>query len=427
MKIHWLYYSIIIIVMPHTGFSQKHDLLFYQTKARENNPVVKEIVSLQQINELQRDLNRAQIQKPQIALTSDYLFAPFFSNNGQVISITTNPASDAYGYDVGLSNGGLYAAQLNASVPLFKRGILNVYNQQTENQKQALQNNNSKLFHELDKSVTDQYISIYQAQQQIRYQQGIISLLEGRKAIIGKLVQNGLLPQNEYLLLDIEIKRVQYDIQQLKINLAGAFNQLNNESGITDTTKFQLSIPLLTQTPTVNQYNYLRKYEIDSVTISIQEQLFNTKYKPQLDAFGNTGISAADAARIPHNVGISAGLHLGIALYDGGQRKTFAQQNKLLQENLNLYRNQNSIFMQNNLASIQEQIDLTQRSIPIIDSQLAAQEILLEIIKDKVVTGQISVTDYLIAVQEYATSNQNKIEAQTNLWFLINQYNGLNW
>ena len=420
-------YIGIFSFLVQFAFSQERDLLFYQTKAHENNPVLKENVSLQQINELQLELTQAQIQRPKVFLTSDYLFAPFFFDNDQFISITTNPEENAYGYDVGLTNGGLYSAQLNAAVPLFKRSIVNAYGQQVATQNQALQNNNSLLLHELDKMVTDQYIAIYQWQQQIVYQHGIINKLDERKAIIGALVQKGLLQQNEYLLLEIEVKKRQYDTQQLEINLSEAFNQLNSTCGISDTTKFQLPIPVIQQSPPVKQYFYLRKYEIDSAAISIQEQVFNTKYKPQLDAYGNTGINASDASRIPHNVGISAGLHLEIPLYDGGQKKTIVQQNRILLENLNLYQTQNSVFIQNSLASTQEQIDLTQKSIAMIDSQLSSQELLLGIIKDKVVTGQISVTDFLLAIQEYSTSNQNRIQAQTNLWLLINQYNGYNW
>ena len=55
------------------------------------------------------------------------------------------------------------------------------------------------------------------------------------------------------------------------------------------------------------------------------------------------------------------------------------------------------------------------------------QELLLDIIKDKVVKGQISVMDYVNALQDYAVLQKNKAVAETNLLLYINQYNYYNW
>ncbi len=415
------------IFLIHSAFAQQRDLLFYQTQAHANNPTLKENSNIQLFNNLQNNLTLAQYSKPQVNITTDYLFAPFFNNNGKFIAITTTPDKNAYGYDVGLSNGGLYATQFNASFPLFTGGVIKTYQRQIFIQNQLLQNKNTQLLHDLDKSVSDQYIAVYQLQQQAGYQQKLIALVQDRQQIVEALVLKALMQQSDYLLLEIELKQRQYDVEQLKIYIAAAFNQLNNFCGISDTTVFELQTPSILQTQQSAQFTYKLKFELDSTNIISQQQVFNTKYKPQLVAFGNTGINAIDAANIPHNIGVSAGLHLVIPLYDGGQKKTVVQQNKLLLDNLQLYQNQNSIIVENNLASLQQQITLTQQSVTLINSQLSSQETLLLILKDKVVTGQISVTDYLNALKDFATNNQNRILSQTNLWLLINQYNYINW
>src|SRR5436190_688514 len=90
------------------ALAQQRDLLYYQTQAHANNPVLKENDNQQLFNNLQNNITLAQFRKPQLNVTADYLFAPFFSNNGHAMSITTTPDNDAYGYDVNLSNGGLY-------------------------------------------------------------------------------------------------------------------------------------------------------------------------------------------------------------------------------------------------------------------------------------------------------------------------------
>jgi outer membrane protein TolC len=419
-----LFYSFLSLQL---AFAQQRDLQFYQSQAHASNPVLKENNNLQLFNNLQNDLSIAQFRKPQVNISADYLFAPFFNNNGHAISITTNPEKDAYGYDVSLSNGGLYATQLNVSVPLLTGGIAKAYDQQVLSQNQLLQNNNSQLLHDLDKNISDQYIAIYQLQEQESYQQKLIEMLQDRQQIVETLVLKGLMQQSDYLLLDIDKKQRQYEAQQLRINLAAGFNQLNNFCSISDTTIYELTEPVILQTQPTAQFNYKLKFELDSTSIIAKQKIFNTKYKPQLSAFGNTGLNAADAGNIPHNVGLSAGLHLVISLYDGGQKNTTAQQNKILLDNLLLHQDQNSLAVENNLASLQQQITLTQQSVTLINSQLASQETLLLILKDKVVTGQISVTDYLLTLQNYAASNQNKIISQTNLWLLINQYNYINW
>ena len=55
------------------------------------------------------------------------------------------------------------------------------------------------------------------------------------------------------------------------------------------------------------------------------------------------------------------------------------------------------------------------------------QELLLDIIKDKVIKGQVTVMDYINALQEYAVLQKNKALAETNLLLYINQYNYYNW
>ena len=427
MRITIIALILSIILSVQTVFAQQRDLQFYQTLAHLNNSAIKANNNHQVYNTLQNNLTLIQYRKPQILITTDFLFAPFFLNNGQFISITQSPEINAFGYDVGISNGGLYSTQLNASLPLLNGTVINTYQKQLQIQNQILQNDNKVLLHDLDKNISDQYVFIYRLQQQKIYQQKVVAMVKDRIKIAEALVLKGLLQQSDYLLLEIELKQRQFDELQIKLNLSTIFIQLNNFCGISDTTMVEVIAPNIVQSPPSQQQNYKFKFELDSTTILSQEKVFNTKYKPQLVVFGNTGINATAAENIPHNFGISAGLHLVIPLYDGGQKKIFTQQNKLLSNNLQLYRDQNSISVMNNLALLQQQITITQQSIAIINLQLSSQQTLLNILEDKVVNGQISVTDYLNAFRDYASSHQNIIEVQSNLLLLINQYNYISW
>jgi hypothetical protein len=407
--------------------AQQRDLSFYQNTAHQNNSALKENTNLQQYTVLQNDFTLAQYRRPQVNFTADYLFAPFFFNNGQFISISPNPDGKAFGYNAGLTNGGWYAAQLNASVPLLTGKIINTYFNQNSVQNKLLKNENLKLIHELDKNISDQYITAYQIQQEVGYLQKIISVVTDRKKIVDALVQKGLMQQNDFLLLEIEINTRKYDIQQQKIALSNAFTQLNDLSSINDTAIYDLTAPVITQTQRLQQFNYQQKFQLDSLSVISQEEVFNTKYRPQISAYGNTGLNAVEAAYIPHSIGMSAGLHLYIPIYDGHLKKTVEQQNKLLMQNTQQYNLTTAIRIQNNLNNFQVQINLTSQSLSLLNNQLSTQETLLQILQDKVVIGQISVTDYLIAIQNYAETNKNKIQAQAGLLLLINQYNYVNW
>lgn len=424
---YWLPLIVSILFFTHRSSAQQRDLSFYQNTAHQNNPALKENTNLQQYTVLQNDFTLAQFRKPQVNFTADYLFAPYFGNNGQVISITSNPDSKAFGYNAGITNGGWYAAQLNASVPLLTGKIVDKYFNQNSVQNKLLKNENLKLIHELDKNVSDQYIIACQIQQEVGYLQKIISLVADRKKIVEALVQKGLMQQNDFLLLEIEINSRKYDIQQQQIALSNAFTQLNDLCGISDTTIYGLTTPVINQTRQLQQFNYEQKFQLDSLNIIAQQEVFNTKYRPQIAAYGNTGLNAVDAAYIPHSIGMSAGLHLYIPIYDGNLKKTVDQQNKLLMQNTEQYNRVTALRIQNNLNNFQQQINLTSQSLSLLNNQLSTQETLLQILKDKVVIGQISVTDYLIAIQSYAETNKNKIQAQAGLLLLINQYNFINW
>ncbi len=422
-----IFISVLFLKSAVSQVQPQHDLNYYRNEAYAHSPVLKENLNQQQYIQLQNELTLVAIRKPQVYFTADYLFAPYFFNNSSFIAITQTPDSHAFGYDGALSNGGLYAAQLNVSTLLFTGRVIKPYSYQTAAQKGVLQNLNKQAAHELEKNVTDQYIATYQLQQQVFYLEKIIALVQDRKKIVEALVQKALMQQNDYLLLEIEIRQREFDIQQERINLYNAFNQLNNFAGIADTAIIILSAPIIVQSPVLQEFNYQQRYKSDSANITTQKLVFNTKYRPSLAAYGNTGFNSASAAHLPHSFGLSAGLHLNIPIYDGGQKKIVEKQTQLQLDNLKQYRAFTTIQLKNNLASLQKQIELTAQAITLLNAQLSAQETLLQIIKDKVVTGQISVTDYKNALQDYAISNQNKLQAQTNLWLLINQFNYINW
>jgi outer membrane protein TolC len=158
-----------------------------------------------------------------------------------------------------------------------------------------------------------------------------------------------------------------------------------------------------------------------------QENVFNTKYKPQVNLLGTTGINAADIRNVPHNIGLAAGLHVGIPINDGNQRKLYRRQNEVLLTNQRIYFDNTTLLRKNNLRNAKQQIAQWNQTIEMAKEPIQKQEQLLDIIKDKVIKGQVTVMDYINALQEYAVLQKNKALAETNLLLYINQYNYYNW
>ncbi len=424
---HRFYLVVGILFSSFYVNGQANNFEFYLSKALENNPNLKENTNFIKLNLTDKNIALAQFKKPQVNISSQYLFAPYFFNNGRVISITNYPEYNAYGYNSNVTNGGLYSVQLNASIPLLTKNIINPRVDQLSVANLAIQNNRKILEHDLRKNIFEEYVNVYTAQQELKFLKTIDSLIVDRLQIIEKLTLQGLSSQSDFILMKIEQKQIQTNIGQQKIILRSAFSLLTTNCGLIDSVQIELEKPTILKSELKSTPNYQNKYSIDSLKIALDQIVYNTKYKPQLFAFGNTGLNAINLERVQNNMGISAGIQLIIPISDGGQKNLVSSQNKLILENLSEYKKQNDIQFKNNIKLYNDQLDLLTNSILLIRSQISDQETYLNLVKDKLVSGQVSVMDYLISLQNYYSTNKDLITAESNLWLSLNLFNYINW
>ena len=304
-------------------------------------------------------------------------------------------------------------------------GVTVVEGEKQEKHQQATYGN--RMHADLKKNITEQYILAYQYQVQGDYLKKIIEQLETRKPLIAAIIKQGLLQQNDYILLDIQILSSTNDLKQLEFSYNNSIAQLRALTAATDTANFKLDDPQIFLKPQPKEYYYQQKFRLDSLILIADQDVFNGKYKPQVNLLASTGLNATEFTNIPHNVGMSAGFHVAIPIADGKQRKLNDRKSKILLTNLQAYRNNAIILQQNNLRSAKLQIEQWLQTIVLLDEQIHKQELLLEIIKEKVVKGQVTVTDYIIALQDYAVTQKNKAVAQTNVLLYSNLYNYYNW
>ena len=418
---------ILLLVLPVLLQAQSKDVNYFLQEGLKGNPGIAENINLQQFFQIQNEIITAQNKKPQVNFTGDYLFAPFFFNNGRVISITPNPSTKAYGYDANITNGGWYAAQVNVAIPLFNNALIKPLYEQNKIQGDISAYGRKQLELDLKKSIIDQYIITFQFQQQTTYLQKIIDQLETRKPYVTALVKQGLLQQNDYLLLDIQQTTSRNDLLQLQYAYSNGLAILKNLAAISDSTVFNLANPVIVLQPAPAEFYYVQKFRLDSLNLVAQQNVFNIKYKTQVSAIASSGINAVDITNVPHNVGLSAGLHVAVPIYDGKQKKMNERQNNVLLTNLQAYRNNTALLQQNNIRNAKQQIMQWQQTIDLLDQQIKKQELLLDILKDKVIKGQVTVMDYINALQDYIVTEKTRALAETNVLLYNNQYNYYNW
>ena len=426
MKPYIVYLFLLFIVSIH---AQEYNLDYFLVKAKDNAAALKENKNLLKIGEIQNTLITEQNNGFKVDATSEVLFAPFFNSNGKAIEVTTTPSSNAYGYDVGITNGGLYSAQLNITKNLFNKSVTDNLLFQNKLQNDAISLSSEDIWHNLKKNVIDTYILVYQYQLQEDFTKELKSDLEKRLQVVELLVKRGILLESDYLLIKLDIDAKNLELQQILTNLEYTNTQLYNLCGIPVENHKKLEAPLLelSKSNTQEKFFFEKKFENDSLQILAERNVFESQYKPQVSLYGNSGLNATDAANIPHNFGLSAGVKLTIPIYDGNQKKYNALQNELKQENLDFYKENNAIQLQNNLKSLEQQIEALNNNSELTEAQIKQQLNILEIFKGKLAQGQISIIDYLLLIQNYKLTVYTKLQMQTNLWLLYNAYNFTNW
>lgn len=417
-----LFFTVAVSVQ-----AQKATLDYFVSKAKENTPTLLENNNLQKIREIQNNIIIAQNKAWQIDATSEVLAAPYFNNNGRFVDITTTPSPRAFGYDVGITNGGLYSAQLNVTKNLLNQGMVDNLLFQNKIRKDSLALTSQEIGHNLVKNVTDAYIMAYQLQLQSDFTQEILKDLENRLKVVEILVKRAVLMESDYLLLQSDVESKQLELQQVRNNLRTGIEQLYVSSGIPVAPTDSLVRPELAVKGVTSDYFYHRRFENDSLQVVADQQVFENRYRPQLSLYGNAGLNAVALNNIDRRMGLSAGLRLSVPIYDGKQRKYNAQQSLLNEENLEFYRDNAQIQLEDNLKSLDRQLTALTDNMKLMENQLAKQKNIIEIYKGKLVQGQVSIVDYLNVVQTYKQNVQTKLQMQTNRLLLQSQYNFINW
>lgn len=420
-----LKYVLIIVFSSLDLVFGQSNLNYFINKAIDNSPVINNYNNLGLINNLQNQLDEAQNSAFKIYLTGDYLFVPYFNNNGHLV--TTNPSPEAIGYDVGITNGGQYSALINVDKSIFNGGLLDALQKERNIQGKTYENKSKEEKHNLTKQVTDQYLNTYQNLELYNISKKILTNLENQLSITGDLVTKGQAKVQDYMLLKVEMKTQQINLNQIWRDYKDGLSQLYSICGINDTQTVTLDTVSLALSQSPQRSEFLTQYYLDSLNTAAQQKVFETKYLPQVNLFFNTGLNAVEIDHIQRRFGLSAGVNFSLPILDGGQ-KDITRQQSLISEKINKdFKNYayNNIYLQRKNA--ENRINSLKKNLEDYKDQANDYKKLLNISLSQLQQGNLSMVEYLTEIRNYIDFEKNYISAQINYQLEISNYNYWNW
>ena len=349
------------------------------------------------------------------------MFAPYFNNNGKIVS--ANPDPNAIGYDAGITNGGLYSAQINIEKNIFNGRITSALENQTNIQQAQYKYGYELEKRNLQKQITDQYIGAYKSLMFYQLSKEITNNVEEQLKYAGELVKKGFAKSQGYLLLKIELQAQKIAMKEILQQYKNNLLQLNSSCGIKDTQTVFVEPVEISINNVKSSFSFLEKYKLDSLATSNQQELFETKYNPQVKLFFNTGLNAVELDGIQRKFGMSAGIDFMLPIYDGGQKSITRQQNEITTNSIQNYKQFAASNIEIQKQSAISNIQLVQNSLKETELQLNDYKNLIQLSNKQLQTGDISMIEYLTILRNFVEMRKALIEKETNLQTEINNYN----
>ncbi len=412
-----LFYNIFFL----TGFlvafgtqatAQNRNIEFYIGQARAHNPAINEQQNKISNVQLQVDLAKSELTRPSIYGTADFLYAPVFGK---------------FGYDNAVTNGGLYSVLLNIEYPLLAGSKLDIRKRRAiaTGKKSAAE---IKLIeHEQKRKITEQYITTYQGAARLKYLREVLDLMHQQKKVLHKLGSNGIAKITDITQMEIEIDRLKTEQKIAQSSYQQNLYKLNTLSGFTTTTAVDLLKPELKILPISGSSKFLQKFRMDSLELSLQQQVSELKYKPSLTAFGNTGLNTTQFSGFDHHYGFSTGFQFSLPIYDGHQKNINRQQIKLGQRSVKGYQQQFDTERQNKLNSLSYRLTKNEEQQVLIEHQILGYENLLKAFQKKLSQGELSIINYMTFLRNYIDARNQRVQNEGARLSLINEYNYWNW
>jgi outer membrane protein TolC len=399
----------LFFVYPIFSIAQNKDLNYFINNSVTNNPRTTELQNLMLANSLDSQLIIAG-NRFQITGNGNAYYAPVFGG---------------YGYDAAITNGQQLSALVALNKQIYNKRNLSLQFKTLQIQKDSLNITSAISKQDIKKAIVTQYITTYGDQLQLDFNNEVIKLLANEESLLKILTQKNVYKQADYLSFLVTLQQQQLTRNQLLVQYKNNYATLNYLAGIIDTTTEPLNAPdieVVHNFDTVNSPFFLN-YKIDSLRILNRRSIIDYSYRPKVNLFADAGYQSTFTILPYKNFGTNVGLNLTIPIYDGHQRQI--QYSKLNIEERTRQKQKEFFTSQfkQQIQQLEQQLnDLESLNGP-INQQIKYLQTLIDVNGKLLETGDIKITDYVLALNNYIASKNLIVQNQIARYLVIHQLN----
>lgn len=401
--------NFLFFVLPFSLCAQQNSLDYYISKALSNSPLLKDYRNQIQSGVIDSSMIRASYKVQAAGVSNDY-YAPVIKGWGQDNVITNGANINTF---VGVNKTFVSSKNLGKQFEAIRLNELGIKNTSDMSEQDII------------RTVTSQYIATYGDWQQLNFTSEVYSLLVKEDTILKKLTQNNIYKQTDYLTFLVTMQQQRLAMKQTAIQYRTSYATLLFLTGLTDTAMNNLLEPVLSvkALPSPQNSVFFRQYEIDSLKNINSHEMIDFSYKPKASVFTEGGYNSSLTSNSFKNFGVNLGLAITLPIYDGNQRKMKHNKINLAESTRQSYR---SFFNEQYHQQIEElfrQLKSTDALISEIDSQIKYSEGLINAHLKLLPTGEVRITDLVIAINNYMNAQNLLTQNRTSRWQIINQIN----
>ncbi len=393
------------------GYNQTRNLDFYLKEGIQNSPLLNDYRNQFSAAVSDSLLVRA-AKKPLVEARSLLQYSPYYHN---------------FGYDEVITDGGNYMAVMSVTQNIFnKRELTNKF-EAVNLQKQYVNNSSKISVTELNKIITDQYITSFSGFNDYIFNKSFLELFKSENEIVKQFVKSGVYKQTDYLSLLLETQSQEILVKQLKSQFRKELTLLNQLCGLTDTAWYELADPELqiNGTPDISKSPSYIQYKIDSIRIENEKVAIDINYRPKVSWFADAGILTSNPWNFYRHFGYSAGLSLNIPVYDGKQRGIEKQKLEFSENSRKTYQTnyRNQYYQQ--VQQLDNELNTLNETYTQIENQLKTADQLTSDLKVQLEAGIIMMTEYINALKNLRTISRNLNLVNIQKHQVINEMNFL--
>ena len=396
-------------IYPLFSLGQNKNLDYFINKSLKNDPKFSEFQNLILSNKIDSALivagNKFQV-----------------TGNGNAYY---SPIINGYGYDVAISNGQQLAALVAVNKQIYNKRNLSLQYQSLQLQNDSLANTSAIYNQDIKKAITTQYIITYGDQLQLNFNDTLIALLNREEELLKNLTQNNVYKQADYLSFLVTLQQLQLSGNQLMVQYKSNYASLNYLAGIIDTITQTLSVPDIQLQGNYDTENlpFFFNYKIDSLRIENERLIAEVQYRPKVNLFADAGYQSSFILTPYKNFGYNFGINLTVPIYDGHQKRL--QFSKLDIEERTRQKRQDFFYNQyhQQIQQLQQQLNSLENLAAPVNKQINYLETLINVDGKLLETGDIRITDYVLALNNYITAKNLVVQNQIAKYLVIQQLN----